>query len=117
VVARANDEMVWAPELHRLKGELLLANSASALAQAEDSLRAALRVADRQGALSLQLRAASSLSRVLAARRDPEAHEVLADVHSRFSEGFATRDLIEAARQLGGLRPIETAGLAAISPN
>jgi class 3 adenylate cyclase/tetratricopeptide (TPR) repeat protein len=116
-VARANDEMVWAPELHRLKGELMLTDSVAASAQAEDSLRTALRIAGRQGALSLQLRAALSLARMLAARHDPEAYEVLADVHSRFSEGFATRDLIEAARLLGGPRPIRAAGLAAISPN
>jgi hypothetical protein len=38
---------------------------------------------------------------MLAARGEAdEGHILLAEVHSRFSEGFGTRDLVRAAQQL-----------------
>ena len=92
-------EAHWEAELHRLKGDLLVARGE--LGAAEDAFRTAVRVARRQGALSLELRAAMGLSHMLTARGEAdEGHALLTEVHSRFSEGFGTRDLQRAARQL-----------------
>jgi predicted ATPase len=50
-----------------------------------------------QGALSWELRAATSLSRLLHGQhRVAEARDVLGSVYGRFTEGFATSDLQEA---------------------
>src|SRR6266851_9786027 len=56
----------WASaELLRIKGELLLLDGAPGAAAAEDHFRQALDRARRQGALSWELRAATSLARLL----------------------------------------------------
>jgi hypothetical protein len=50
--------------------------------------------AHSQGALSWELRCATSLARLRRDRaRSEEAHELLAPVYDRFTEGFATVDL------------------------
>jgi predicted ATPase len=103
-------ERYWEAEIHRLRGRLLLANSdpaAPALARsAETCYRRALEVARRQGAHSLELRAAVSLSLLWQAKgRQGEARELLAPIYERFSEGWETSDLREAAlllAELGG---------------
>jgi predicted ATPase len=92
----------WATaELLRIKGELLLLQGApGAAAAAEDHFQQALDWARRQGALSWELRAATSLARLLRDRaRSEEAYELLAAVYDRFTEGFATADL-RAAKAL-----------------
>jgi predicted ATPase len=49
----------------------------------------------------LELRAATSLARLLHAReRSDEARALLAPLHARFTEGFETRDLVEAKKLL-----------------
>jgi predicted ATPase len=64
---------------------------------AEDHFRQALDWARRQGALSWELRAATSLARLLRDRdRIGEARELLASVYGRFTEGFGTADLLTA---------------------
>jgi predicted ATPase len=56
--------------------------------------------APRQGALSWELRCATSLARLWRAQaRSEEARELLAPVYDRFTEGFATADL-KAAKAL-----------------
>ena len=89
------------PELLRLKGELLLLRDASAGAgTAEDLLRQALDTAREQGALSWELRAATSLARALRAQgRLADAVACLQPIYDRFTEGFGTADLV-AAKQL-----------------
>jgi predicted ATPase len=76
----------------------------SATANGEDSFREALDWARRQGALSWELRAATSLARL---RRDQgkvqQARELLAPVYGWFTEGFDTRDLKEAKALLAEL--------------
>jgi predicted ATPase len=86
----------WAmAELMRVKGELLLLQGApGAAAAAEDHFRQALDWARRQGALSWELRAATSLARLLRDRdRIAEARDLLAPIYERFTEGFGTADL------------------------
>ena len=62
--------------------------------EAEASFRAALALANRQSATSFELRAATSLARLLRERGTcTEARTVLADVYGWFTEGLETRDL------------------------
>ncbi|MDB5403808.1 MAG: hypothetical protein JWQ55_5826, partial [Rhodopila sp.] len=64
---------------------------------AEDYFRRALDRARRQGALSWELRAATSLARLWRDQaRSKEEHALLAQVYARFTEGFSTADLKEA---------------------
>ena len=89
-------------ELLRIKGELLLLQGApAAAAAAEDHFRQALDWACRQGALSWELRSATSLARLLRHRdRVEEARDLLSLVYGRFTEGFGTADLQTARRFL-----------------
>jgi DNA-binding winged helix-turn-helix (wHTH) protein/tetratricopeptide (TPR) repeat protein len=90
-------------ELHRLKGELLLAQN-SANVQAEECFRTAIDVARRQHAKSWELRATTSLVRLL---RDTnlrdEARAMLAETYNWFTEGFNTQDLKDARGLLNEL--------------
>jgi predicted ATPase len=87
-------------EFLRIKSELLLLDGPASAAASEDHLLAALDWAHRQGALSWELRAATSLARILWSRgRSPEAVALLQPIYDRFSEGFATADL-KTARAL-----------------
>jgi predicted ATPase len=84
-------------ELHRLKGELLLSLSADNHAEAEGCFHQALAVARRQQAKSLELRAATSLSRLWQQQgKRVEAHQLLAEIYGWFTEGFDTPDLQDA---------------------
>ena len=92
-------------ELRRTKGELLLLERTEDAARAaEGHFRAAIGTAQAQGALSWELRAATSLAR-LEQRRGlvPEARDLLAPVYGRFTEGFGTADLVAAKRVLDEL--------------
>jgi tetratricopeptide (TPR) repeat protein len=86
------------PELLRIRGELLLLQAETgAVAAAEHHFRQALDWAPRQGALSLELRAATSLARLLRDQgRSADAKGLLQPVYDRFAEGFATADLEDA---------------------
>jgi class 3 adenylate cyclase/tetratricopeptide (TPR) repeat protein len=87
----------WEAELYRLEGELLLKQKAKMESEAEERFQQALEVARQQQAKSLELRAATSLSRLWQqqGRRD-EARRLLAEVYGWFTEGFDTADLQEA---------------------
>src|SRR6516164_6580949 len=76
-------------ELLRVKGELILLESAvEAVGEAEDHFRQALDWAGRQGALSWELRAATSLARMWRDQgRGKDARELLTPVFGRFTEG------------------------------
>ena len=93
------------PESLRIRGELLHLQAATgAAAAAEDHFRQALDWARRQGALSLELRAATSLARLLCDHvRIADAKAVLQSVYDRFTEGFDTADLREAKALLEAL--------------
>jgi tetratricopeptide (TPR) repeat protein len=83
------------PELLRLKGEILLAQNSPAAEQAAEGLfRQALNEARPQGALSWELRAATSLARLLRRRGRPaDAVACLEPICNRFSEAFGNADL------------------------
>jgi len=62
-------------------------------------------VAQGQQARSWELRAAISLARLLIAQnRQDEAKSNLAPILARFTEGFESADLKQAAALLGGLQ-------------
>ena len=72
--------------------------------EAEQSFRAAIRIAQSQSAKSFELRATMSLARLLAkqGRRD-EARAMLAEIYGWFTEGFDTADLKDAKALLDEL--------------
>jgi tetratricopeptide (TPR) repeat protein len=89
-------------EILRLEGELLRASGEAGAAEA--SFLRSLALARGQGARAFELRAATSLGRLLADQdRAGEARPPLAAVYGAFDEGLATRDLIEARELLDRL--------------
>jgi predicted ATPase len=91
-------------EVSRLKGELLLRQTAPDMAQAEACFQQALTVARRQQARSWELRAATSLSRLWQHQgKRAAAYDLLAPVYGWFTEGFDTADLQEARALLAAL--------------
>jgi predicted ATPase/DNA-binding winged helix-turn-helix (wHTH) protein len=98
----AQSESGWlTPEMLRLKGELFLSQGAPAAAvTAEGLFRQALEGARQQGARAWELRAGTSLARLLCNQdRRADAVTCLRPIHDRFTEGFGTADLI-AAKQI-----------------
>ena len=84
-------------ELHRLKGDVLLAISSERSSEVEACYHRALAVARNQGAHLWELRAATSLARLWRDGGKPEqALELLAPVYDWFTEGFDTTDLKDA---------------------
>jgi len=89
-------------ELHRLKGELVLAGTQES--EAEGSMRRAIAIAQRQQAKGWELRAATSLARLLRKQgRIAAARDVLAPVYNWYTEGFDTTDLKDAKALLDEL--------------
>jgi class 3 adenylate cyclase len=84
-------------ELHRLKGELLLGHDAANTAAAEQSFHSSLDISRMQRAKSWELRASTSLARMLRdLNRREEARPLLAKIYGSFTEGFDTADLRDA---------------------
>jgi predicted ATPase len=103
-----SDEHFIEAEIHRLKGELLLAQGDDRQAEAEAAFQHALTVARRQQAKSLELRAATSLARLWQRQGKIEpAHALLSEIYGWFTEGFDTPDLQDAKQLLAQLSPRE----------
>ncbi len=92
-LVEATQEHFWEAEMHRLRGDLRLAQGATA-SEVETHFRQAIEIARRQGAKSLELRATISLSRSQGRRE--EARTMLAAIYKWFTEGFDTPDLLQA---------------------
>jgi class 3 adenylate cyclase/tetratricopeptide (TPR) repeat protein len=89
------DERVHLAEILRLQGWILSVQGRTD--DAQRSLCAALEVARAQGTRSWELRAATTLARLLVARGERgKARALLTPVYGWFTEGFDTRDLTEA---------------------
>jgi predicted ATPase len=100
-------ERMYEAELYRLDGEFLLAESAGAVDRAARSFLTAIEVAAAQRAKSLELRATTSLARLLERHGKPEeARSMLENAHAWFTEGLDTADLRDVRAILGG--PLET---------
>jgi predicted ATPase len=91
-------------ELHRLHGDQVCRLPRPDLDKVENSFRAALSIARKQGTKGFELRAATSLARLWGndGRRE-EALELLAPVYDWFTEGFDTPDLKDAKALLDEL--------------
>jgi predicted ATPase len=96
-------EEIDATDLHRLRAELLAGGGD--LARGEAILRRTVDLARRQGSRAFELRAMTSLARLLVAKGEPRsAHDLLAPVYAAFDEGFDTRDLREAGALIDRLQ-------------
>ena len=95
-LAEKNDDRFQEAELHRLLGELHLAETDDQAA-AEGCFRTAIETARRQQSKAWELRATTSLARLWQrhGRRD-EARAALAAVYGAYTEGFTTPDLVDA---------------------
>jgi tetratricopeptide (TPR) repeat protein len=75
-----HDDHWWEADTYRVKGELLLESGGSS--EAENCFRHAIDIARRQNAKSLELRATTSLARLLDKQgRQDEARQMLADIY------------------------------------
>ncbi len=103
VVVERTGERCYEAELLRIRAELLLMRS-NAEDAAEDTFRKAIDVARRQQARSWELRAATSLRRLLQKQgKKDEAREMLSGIYGWFTEGFDTADLKDAKALLDSL--------------
>jgi predicted ATPase len=103
-MADRTGERWFEPELHRLRGEWLIAHRSGEQAEAESCFERALAVARRQSAKMWELRAAMSFARLRRNQgRAMEARDLLAPVYERFIEGLDTPDLKEAKALLDKL--------------
>jgi predicted ATPase len=70
----------------------------------ESDFRASISLARGMGAKAWELRATTSLTRLLASKsRRDEAHAMLAEIYDWFTEGFDTADLRDAKALLDEL--------------
>ncbi len=109
-VVNKTGEHSYVAELHRLSGELLLQRTSTQQRdlkieqQAEACYRQAIEVARHQSDRSIELRATTSLARLLTKQgRRNEARTMLADIYGWFTEGFETADLKDAKALLDEL--------------
>jgi predicted ATPase len=113
-------ERWYEAELYRLKGELVLQSGVwspesenpntqhlapSPQGEAEAYFLKAIAIARQQQAKSWELRASTSLARLWQSQgQKTEAHKLLSDVYSWFTEGFDTKDLQEVKELLEELQ-------------
>jgi class 3 adenylate cyclase/predicted ATPase len=99
----APEEKMHLPEFHRLRADFLWAKGDD-LESVEQEYRESLVFSQKFDALSQELRAVTRLGRLLQSEgRLDEARALLAPVYAKFTEGFRTRDLIEAKALLDEL--------------
>jgi class 3 adenylate cyclase len=88
-------ERAWACDALQIRGKLR--NQVGQTREAEADFRAVIAQAREIGARALELRAATSLSRLLSdTNRRDDARTVLTDIYNWFTEGFDTADLKDA---------------------
>jgi predicted ATPase len=92
-----NEDRQDEPERHRVKGEVLLRQNHSNAAEAQYCFERAIEIARKQGAKSWELRATTSLARLLKQQGCREGGRMmLAKIYNWFTEGFDTADLKDA---------------------
>lgn len=102
--AHDSNEKYTLPELHRLRGEFLLQQSRDNTTAAENEFRQAIELAREIEARSWELRAATSLARLLKQQdKHDDARDVLLGIYNWFTEGFGTPDLTDAKSLLAEL--------------
>ncbi|HEY9065079.1 MAG TPA: AAA family ATPase [Burkholderiaceae bacterium] len=103
----------YEPELHRIRGELIEGARPGDRDEAMQSFERALSIARGSGARLWELRAATSLARLLCRHGErTEALSLLQPVLDAFGEGYDTRDLVDARAALRGVAVVQrTIGL------
>ena len=97
-------ERIGRPELYRVRSELMITRVGNAGDGAEADLMQAIGCAREQDAKSWELRATTSLARLLNKQgRREEARAMLAEIYNWFTEGFDTADLKDAKALLDEL--------------
>ena len=97
VAGAETGEAVWEAELWRVRGDLLVTGKRDADGEAVRSLEHALQLAGARDARLWELRAATSLARLLRDQgKRRAARDLLAPVYGWFTEGFETSDLQQA---------------------
>ena len=93
--SETNEELWFLPELLRVAGELSQLRGGQDVASAPQTIfNRGLDLAARQGALSLELRLATSMGHVLIEKGQlTEARKLIGKTYARFSEGLETEDL------------------------
>ena len=92
-----------APDVLRLRGEVLLALGPARAAEAEATFQQALEIARAVKGRMVELRVAVSLGRLWRARGQPDAaRQLVSEVYARFTEGFETADLVDAKELING---------------
>jgi tetratricopeptide (TPR) repeat protein len=105
-LAEKHDDRSQEAELYRLKGELLLWEE-SEPSTVESCFRQAIKVAQGQQSKAWELRATTSLARLLQQRgRGGEAIAALTTIYGAFTEGFEMPDLVSAKDLLQSLAPV-----------
>jgi predicted ATPase len=100
----AGNEHWMSAEIHRLTGETMLATNRDKV-RAEREFRVAITLAREHGAKLWELRAATSLARLLRdGSKAGAAFDRLAKVYRSFGEGFTQPDLEQAKSVLGWAR-------------
>lgn len=96
------DELVYRPEILRIRGDLRLRQGETELAEVD--FRESIGLAHKMRAKAWELRATMSLARFLDEqdRRD-EARTMLTEIYGWFTEGFDTADLKDARALLDEL--------------
>ncbi|HEY1783707.1 MAG TPA: adenylate/guanylate cyclase domain-containing protein [Roseiarcus sp.] len=99
-LAERTGERWFDPEISRVSGEIELLSPERDAAKAQAHFECALDIARGQQARSWELRAATSLARLMRDQgRRAKAYDLLAPIYGWFTEGFDTLDL-KAARAL-----------------
>lgn len=89
----------------RIAGDIALMSPERDEAKAEAYFERALAVAGKQGARSWELRTAMSMARLWRSRgKRQQAHDLVAGVYGRFTEGLDTLDLKDAKALLEQLK-------------
>ena len=103
-LAAQTGEHLAVPYLHRLKGNLLLRQSAQNHDAAQECYERSIRLARGLGAKSHELQASMDLCRLLQSRgKSEEARGVLEPIHAWFTDGKTTTAYREATNLLAGL--------------
>ena len=104
IAVETTKETWFAADVHRMAGEIALLSSEPNAEKAQAHFERALAIASEQQAKSFELRAATSMARLLRGQgKRKEARDLLAPIYGWFTEGFDTLDLKKAKTLLNEL--------------
>jgi predicted ATPase/DNA-binding winged helix-turn-helix (wHTH) protein len=104
-LVQKSGNLIFLPELLRIKGELLMERIVENSSDAEEYLHESLEKARKQSALSWELRTTITLAKLNRESLGKLEQSTLNAVYDRFNEGFATADLKEARSLLNLVEP------------